>query len=229
MKRTWNVLSFCYLTYNHLGNSLLHISFICLTRKKITWWTIPQIAEKSSPASSIGLKKSLVLMQPLGCLKPLHLCFLSPTWGNPPVLFAVAELDSRFSGWWFQSIRKILVKLGSSSPNRDEHRKYLWCLKPLHLLSNLRKSKWWKDFSFQTSKIFKKPPPGYRKQLLNFQPSCEKVSRCFLIGWRLPPGRNRKSWKCLLRCVFSRFHSWGMVVFMNTCLVVEAILYEMEY
>ena len=29
------------------------------------------------------------------------------------------------SGWWFQPIWNILVKMGSSSPNRDEHKKYL--------------------------------------------------------------------------------------------------------
>ena len=31
----------------------------------------------------------------------------------------------RISGWWFQHIWKILVKMGSSSPNRGENRKYL--------------------------------------------------------------------------------------------------------
>ena len=30
-----------------------------------------------------------------------------------------------FFGWWFQPIWKILVKMGSSSPNRDENKKYL--------------------------------------------------------------------------------------------------------
>ena len=29
------------------------------------------------------------------------------------------------SSWWFQPLWKILVKLGSSSPNRGEHKKYL--------------------------------------------------------------------------------------------------------
>ena len=31
----------------------------------------------------------------------------------------------RFSGWWFQPIWKIFVKMGSSSPNRDENKTYL--------------------------------------------------------------------------------------------------------
>ena len=70
-------------------------------------------------------------------------------------------------------------------------------------------------------KIFELPPPGFRSNCW-IKPSCEKVSRCFLIGWRLPTGwRNRE--------MSSRFHSWGMVVFMvGNCLVVEEIPYGKE-
>ena len=31
----------------------------------------------------------------------------------------------QWSGWWFQPIWKIWVKMGSSSPNRGENKKYL--------------------------------------------------------------------------------------------------------
>ena len=34
------------------------------------------------------------------------------------------------SSWWFQPIWNILVKMGSSSPNRDENKKYLSCHQP---------------------------------------------------------------------------------------------------
>ena len=33
----------------------------------------------------------------------------------------------RFSSWWFQPLWKIWVKMGSSSPNKGENKKYLSC------------------------------------------------------------------------------------------------------
>jgi len=39
-----------------------------------------------------------------------------------PSIFSGANCET---GWWFQPIRKILVKMGSSSPNRGEHITYL--------------------------------------------------------------------------------------------------------
>ena len=38
-------------------------------------------------------------------------------------IYTLASLT--VSRWWFQPIWKILVKMGSSSPNRDEHKQYL--------------------------------------------------------------------------------------------------------
>ena len=103
---------------------------------------------------------------------------------------------------------------------------------PIFLKSNLRKSKWWKDFSFQTSgsmhsliticmkiisqigssspnrgwksNISKKPPPGYRSQVARrFQGVSLSDEGC------LVPGNHANRGNVFLGCVFSRFHSWG--------------------
>ena len=117
-------MSFCYLTYNHLRNSILHISFICLTPKNHLMKP-PQIARGNSPASSIGLKKSLVLMQPLWCLKPLHLFFLSPTWGNPNDERILVSKLRALCTHWLLFAWKLLVKLVHLPQIGDENRTYL--------------------------------------------------------------------------------------------------------
>ena len=70
-----------------------------------------------APEKKKVLPGSLTLFAPWNFCHPKRKAHRLPT-----IHFSGANCET---GWWFQPIRKILVKMGSSSPNRGEHIKYL--------------------------------------------------------------------------------------------------------
>ena len=80
---------------------------------------------------------------------------------SPQKQTSVLHKDHIFkSSWWFQPICKMLVKMGSSSPNRDEHKKSL--KPPPRGFSQLRLT----SGKTPEPRLSLKPPPSHIFKLL---------------------------------------------------------------
>ena len=108
-------------------------------------------------------------------------------------------VDGWWTSRWFQPLWKILVKLGSSSPNRDENKKYLkpppsgWCDPNSSSLRIIWHLEWKGGFEpvWRRGWVLKMTPGLWGVRILRFKKNLMKLS---VSGWWFQP-----IWKILVK------------------------------